>query len=221
MAVYRIFTFNRLMTESERALWRTDSHPDYYRGPICQLLDDGRRYQHWEASHSLLMRHVADAARPLPQALALRATAVRLVHRRGLFDYARAHQVRGVVRERLFAAFYGAVDYRAAVLREHRQYVLAASSGYCSEVLVGSMEDTHSLRLIERYERMYRDYFEVYGRFISAEATGDHELAMALKSIMLKQRAAVDGLRGAMLAPVRERIRPQPPGALFTRERFF
>ena len=203
MSALRQFTFRGLMTESERALWRTDSLPDYYRSPVCQLLDDGRHYRLWEVSHARLMQQVAHGAQPVGQALALRATCLSLIHRRGLLDYLRNHGVRGKVRERMFEAFYGPIDYRAAVLTEHRQFVLAASSGYCSDVLVDSIHDGDGARLIEHYARLYRDYFEVFGFFVTAEMSGEPDVAHALKPIMLRRRTDVARLRGTILAPPR------------------
>ena len=199
MTALRPLTFRGLMTESERALWRTDALPDYYRDPVCQLLDDGRRYHYWETSHARLMRDIAHAARPVGQVLALRATSLRLIHRRGLFDYLRAHEVGAAVRARLFQVFYGPVDFHEAVLKEHRHYLLAASSGYCTEVLVAAVQDSDGLRLIERYEGMYRDYFEVFGHFITAELTDESAIACALRPIMLRRRTDVERLRGDIL----------------------
>ncbi len=200
----RPLTFRGLMTESERALWRTDSLPDYYRSPVCQLLDDGRHYHVWEASHARLMQQVVHAAQPVRQALALRATSLRLIHRRGLFDYLGTHVVRGTVRERLFEVFYGPVDFRAALLTEHRHFVRAASSAYCADVLGASIDDGEGARLIERYALLYRIYFEAFGLFVTAELTDDLDLAGVLKPIMLRRRTDVDRLRVDILTPRRQ-----------------
>jgi len=205
MAHLRSLTFARLMDVSERALWRTDSLPDYYRVPICQVLDDGTRYRRWEVSHARLMQQAARARQLLEQSMALRATAIRMIHRRGLFDYLRAHDVRGAARERLFEVFYGPMDFSGAVLCEHRQFLLAASSGYCSEVLVDALHDSQGARMIDHYEDMYRNYFEAFGRFITAEVTGDRELVSVLRPLMLSQRASTDRLRAQILTSTRER----------------
>ncbi|HZF16613.1 MAG TPA: hypothetical protein VE046_11780 [Steroidobacteraceae bacterium] len=199
MARLQSLTFKRLMDESEQALWRADCLPDYYRLPIRQVLDDCVRYRSWEVSHARLMRQAAHAAQPIGQAFALRETTVHMIHRRGLFDYLRTHDVRGAARERLFEVFYGPMDFRAAVLCEHRQYLLAASSGYCGEVLVDSIHDSRGLGMLDRYEEVYRDYFEVFGRFVTAEVTGEHDLVAVLRPAMLKQRAATDRLRAQIL----------------------
>jgi hypothetical protein len=121
MARLQSLTFKRLMDESERALWRADRLPDCYRLPIRQVLYDCARYHCWEVNHARLMRHAARAQQPIGQAFSLRETTMRMIHRRGLFDYLRTHDVRGAARERLFEVFYGPMDFHAAVLCEHRQ----------------------------------------------------------------------------------------------------
>jgi hypothetical protein len=193
------------MDESERALWQADSLPEYYRVPIRQVLNDCTRYHCWEVSHARLMHHAARAERPVGQAFSLRETTVRMIHRRGLFDYLRSHVVRGAARERLFEVFYGPMDFRGAVIAEHRQYLFAASSGYCGEVLVGSIHDSHGARMLERYEDLYRDYFEVFGRFVTAEVTGDRELISILRPEMLRQRSITNRLRAQILASAHHR----------------
>jgi hypothetical protein len=204
MARLQSLTFKRLMDESEQALWRADCLPDYYRLPIRQVLDDCSRYRSWEMAHARLMRQAARASEPLDQAFSLRETTVHMIHRRGLFDYLRTHDVRGVARARLFEVFYGPMDFRGAVLCEHRQYLLAASSGYCGEVLVDAIHDRHGLAMLDRYEELYRDYFEVFGRFVTAEVTGEHDLVSVLRPAMLKQRVATDRLRARILAQSQE-----------------
>jgi hypothetical protein len=196
------------MDESEQALWRADYLPDYYRVPICQVLYDCSSYHSWEVSHARLMRQVAGAGEPLGQAFSLRQTTLRMIHRRGLFDYLRTHHVRGRARERLIEIFYGPMDFRAAVLCEHRHYVMAASSGYCGEVLVDSIHDRHGLSLLERYEELYGDYFEVFARFVTSEVTGDRDLVSVLRPAMLRQRMLADRLRVQILSKVHERESP-------------
>lgn len=205
MAHLRSLTFARLMDVSEHALWQVDALPEHYRAPIRQVLDDCLRYQSWEVNHARLMHEAAHAPQPLGQTMALRKTAIRMIHRRGLFGYLRANDVRGAPRKRLFEAFYGPMDFSGAVLREHRQYLLAASSGYCSEVLVDSVHDSQGARLIERYEDMYREYFETFCRFIAAEVADDRVLLSVLRPLMLSQRASTDRLRGQILSSTRER----------------
>jgi hypothetical protein len=188
------------MTQSERALWRTDSQPEYYRSPVGQLLDDGEQYRVWENKHSLLMRHVADCVRTTQQTLALRKVAVKMIHRRGLIDYIKLFSVRGRTRENLFQAFYGPMDFREAVILEHRQYILAASSGYCVEVLVDAVKDPNGFQMLERYQQLYRDYYGIYAQFLRAEQDDDRELMAAMRPTMLEYRAYLDRLRATILS---------------------
>ena len=193
-------TFVRLMDVSERSMWRTDAQPDYYRAPVFHVLDDGPSYQRWETTHARLMRPVADARRYAEQTVVLRRVALRLIHRRAFIDYLRTAAVRGALLERLFAVFYGPTDFRQAVIREHAQYMLAAASGYCIEVLVDSVEDTDGCRMLERYQVLYQEYFGLFGRFIAAELTGDVEIAAAVQPAMLAQRARAERLRQAIVS---------------------
>ena len=209
-------TFVQLMTESERALWRTESHPEYYRVAVSRLLEDGRQYQMWESSHARRMREVAGCSRTVHQAMALRHMAVRLIHRRGLVDYLRGQHIVGSHREQLFRMFYGCTDYREAVITEHRQYVVAASSGYCAEVLVDAVHDANGFKLLERYQNLYTQYFQIFSQYSRAEFAGDVELAAALRPTMLEHRSYANLVRRQILVepPVRARLRftplPQP-----------
>jgi hypothetical protein len=205
-------TFVQLMRASEKALWTTESQPDYYRVPVSRLLDDGRQYTLWETSHARRMREVADCPRQAQQAMALRQMAVRLVHRRGLVDYLRNHQITGGHREQLFQMFYGRTDYREAVITEHRQYVMAASSGYCAEVLVDAVHDANGFKLLERYQSLYTQYFQIFSQYSRAEYAGDEELAGALRPTMLEHRSYANLVRRQILVepPTKARLRFSP-----------
>jgi hypothetical protein len=193
-------TFTELMTQSERALWRTDSQPEYYRSPVGHLLDDGAQYRVWENKHSMLMRNVADCGRTTRQLLELRKVAVKMIHRRGLIDYIRMFSVRGQTRENLFHAFYGPMDFSEAVILEHRQYILAASSGYCVEVLVDAAQDPNGFQMLERYQLLYREYYGIYAQFLRAEQDNDPELVAAMRPTMLEYRTYLDRLRATVLS---------------------
>jgi hypothetical protein len=203
-------TFVQLMIESERALWKTDSQPDYYRVPVSRLLDDGRQYRLWEATFSRRMRDIAGCPRRIDQAMELRNLAVQLIHRRGLVDYLRGSNIVGDHRRQLFDMFYGHMDYREALIIEHRQYVIAASSGYCAEVLLDAFDDASGFHMIERYQSLYAQYFQIFSQYSRAEFIGDAELAGALKPAMLEHRSYANlARRQILVAPtVRERFKP-------------
>ncbi len=200
-------TFVQLMTQSEHALWKTDAQPEYYRVPVARLLDNGSQYRVWEALHSSQMRYIAGCGRRLKQAIALRKMAVQLIHRRGLFDYLRNFKVNGEFRQQLFKQFYGPVDFRAAVITEHRRYVLAASSGFCAEVLTDAVDDSAGRLLLDRYHTLYQQYFEIYSHYCRAEYFGDVEFAAAMKPAMLEQRAEANRLRRQLLLQPRRTLR--------------
>jgi hypothetical protein len=199
MARTHPITFVQLMFDSERALWKTDTHPEYYRGPLANLLDDGAQYGKWEAYHARHMREVADCARQSQQAVALRKIAIQCVHRRGLIDHLRVSQIVGDERKRLFEVFYGPTDHHKAVITEHRQYILAASTGYCAEVLVNSISDFNGARLLDRYQRLYAQYFQIFAQYMQADYRGDEELAGALRPTMLEYRAFANRSRRQIL----------------------
>ena len=202
-------TYVQLMTESERALWKTDSQPDYYRIPVSRLLDDGRQYRLWEATHSRQMRSIAACPRQIDQAMELRKLAVQLIHRRGMVDYLRGFNIVGEHRQQLFNIFYGRTDYREAVITEHRQYVMAASSGYCAEVLVDAVHDANGFKLLERYHSLYAQYFQIFSQYSRAEFIGEAELAGALKPTMLEHRAYANLVRRQILVVPPARSRPK------------
>ena len=202
-------TYVQLMTESERALWKTDSQPEYYKIPVSRLLDDGRQYSLWEATHSRQMRGIADCSRQSDQAMELRRFALQLLHRRGMVDYLRSFNIVGDHRQQIFNMFYGRKDYHEAVIAEHRQYVVAASSGYCAEMLVDAVNDANGFRLIERYKSLYAQYFQIFSQYGRAEFTGEVELAGALKPAMLELRSYANLLRRQILVdpPAKARVR--------------
>jgi len=62
------------------------------------------------------------------QVMALRSTALSLLHRKAIFDYLRYREITGRKRHRFFTVFYGSRDYVNAVLAEHGNYVRCSSS---------------------------------------------------------------------------------------------
>lgn len=209
-------TFMQLMTTSEHALWCTDAHSDYYRAPIARLLDDGCQYQRWEASHARQMREVARYDGAVRQAMELRRIALSMIHRRGLVDYLRGWKVTGERRAQLLRMFYGCIDHREAVITEHRQFIMAASSGLCAEALVDAVNDANGFKLLERYQQLYAQYFQVFCQHSHAELAGETELAAALKPGMLEQRSYANLVRRQILVqpPVRARLRFVPLSAI-------
>jgi hypothetical protein len=194
------------MTESVRTLWKTDSQPHYYRAPIARLLDDGSQYTLWESYHGRQMREVADCPRQAQQAIALRKVAVNCIHRRGLLDYLRVSHMDGDSRRKLLEVFYGPVDYHDSLSMEHRQYVLAAASGYCAEGLINTINDSGGVTLLERYQHLYAQYFEIFSQYMQADYLGAEELAGALRPTMLEYRSYANRVRRQILVQPRMRL---------------
>jgi len=151
-----------MMNESEYALHNaSDSSSLGNLRVIDTVLQDGRLYRAWELQHADLLLPVAEYSNKKRQIVALRNAEVQLIHRRALFGYLRSNGVRGDERRQLFRIFHQTLDYRSAVLAEHRQYMLAVSSHISTDHLIGIMNDPRSKSLPRQYEELYRRYFEM------------------------------------------------------------
>jgi hypothetical protein len=150
------------MNESEYALQNaSDSSSPRVSRIVNTLLQDGRIYKMWESRHADLLLLVAEHGDKKHQIKALRDAEVRLVHRRALFRYLRANEVRGDRRRQLFRIFHRTLDYNDAILTEHRQYMLAVSSRISADHLIDVMNDPKSKSLPSKYEELYARYFEM------------------------------------------------------------
>jgi hypothetical protein len=117
----------------------------------------------WELEHSGLMRPVADFVALRNQALALRRTALRLIHAKALFEYLKKHIVRGPARAQIIAHFHPTQNYEHAVIAEHTVYVQKAASFLCASHLgTEHVRDAAFLDPMQHYEELYEEYFELY-----------------------------------------------------------
>jgi hypothetical protein len=117
----------------------------------------------WELEHAGLMRPVADLAALRNQALALRRTALRLIHAKALFEYLKKHKVRGPARAQVIAHFRPTQIYEHAVVAEHTVYVQKAASFLCASHLgTDHVHDAAFLDPMQHYEELFEEYFEVY-----------------------------------------------------------
>lgn len=171
-----------LMDESEQALSdAVQSAPTLESRIAKQVLADHKTYRLWESRHADLVRPVAEQSRRGPQVLALRSIEARLLHRRALIEHIRERQIFGAVRDKLFHVFYGPKDPIDAIITEHRQYVLAVSSRISADHLINVMHDPVSIHLLEVYESIYREYFELYCFMVTTE---DAAIADAVGPVM-------------------------------------
>jgi hypothetical protein len=191
----------KLMDESEYALRNAAVSASQ---PVVRIvnaiLHDHRAYGLWESRHADLLLPIAAQSDKTYQILALRSAEVHLVHRRALFAYLQEKELRGERRRLLFRIFHSTLDYHAAVLAEHRQYMLAVSSHVSADHLVDVMHDPKSKRLLRQYEDLYARYFDMK---CYVAGTGDSNCIELVRSGMGDARQ--------QLRRVRQRIASEPP----------
>lgn len=182
----------RLMQESEARIEMTagsDAPTD--RLVAMRLLGCPMEFSRWEAHHDQLMRPVSAPRRLTQQIIALRATAIALVHRKALFEYLRVRRLTEAKRSRLFGIFHGCRDYVHALLAEHGNYVRCSSSYLCAQHLAEHlMRDPALDAPLRLYEEWYRDYFQAYCDLELAETEEEKAACLAQECLqkLLKHR---------------------------------
>jgi hypothetical protein len=191
----------RLMEESE---WRVEIAAGS-RSPDEQLvqrvLETPGSYRRWASEHGWLMRSVSERKRVEEQVVALRATALNLVHRKGLFEYLRVRRVTGAKRHRLFKLFYGYRDYTNALLAEHGNYVRCSSSYLCAQYLADHlMHDEALAEPLALYEERFSEYFRAFCDGELAETEQERALAEPLDVLRPLLKFQLTEARQAILA---------------------
>ncbi len=193
MLKYSSRRHRRLMSESEYALQdASDSSSPRISRIVSTILHDNQTYKMWESRHADLMLPVAEHSDRKHQVFALRDAKIRLVHRRALFRYVQATEVRGEERRHLFRILHSSLDYSDAVLREHRQYMLAVSSRVSADHLIDVMNDPRSKSLSYDYEKLYTRYFEMQCYVMGM---GDSNCIPLVRSVMADIRDQLRELR--------------------------
>jgi hypothetical protein len=170
MLQYQSRRHRRLMDESEQALVDASQSESSHESRISgQILADIKIHSLWEARHARMLLPVAEHRKKAQQIIQLRMLSTTLLHGRAFIEYIRDHEIRGDERERLFACHYSLTDYQNAVLAAHRHYMLSVSSKLSTDHLIDLMYDPTSHRLLQQYEKLYRQYFEL----ASVMATSD------------------------------------------------
>ncbi len=183
----------KLMGESEYALQgASDSSSPRISRIVNTILQDNQKYKMWESRHADLLLPVAEYSDRKHQVFALRDAKIRLVHRRALFRYLQANEVRGEQRRQLFRILHSTLDYPDAVLREHRQYMLAVSSRVSADHLIDVMNDPKSKSLSRDYEKLYTRYFEMQCYVMGM---GDSNCIALVRSVMEDVRDQLRRLR--------------------------
>ena len=152
----------KLMDASEYALHNAVESDEPRESRIATtIIDDHQKYREWELRHANLLVPVAEQKAEKYQILALRKANVNLVHRRALFTYLQTHPLNRRVRAQLFRLFHSTMDLNEAILVEHRQYMLAFSSGLSTDHITDVMHDERSSFLVDQYEKTFARYFEM------------------------------------------------------------
>lgn len=157
----------------------------------ARVLNHPVEFTRWEAHHDRLLRPVSSAARLSNQMIALRTTALTLVHRKALYQYLRERQVTGAKRRKLFGIFYGCTDYTNAVLAEHANYVRCSSSYLCTQHLAERLMHDPALDApLALYEEWYAEYFRAFCDVELAETEEEKQAILAQEALkpLLKHR---------------------------------
>jgi len=192
--VSRVYTHARLMEASEARVEMAatfDSPADTL--VASHILGHPQAYRRWEAEHDRLMRSVSGQTRLDSQVMALRSTALSLLHRKAIFDYLRYREITGRKRHRFFTVFYGSRDYVNAVLAEHGNYVRCSSSYLCTQYLAEHLMEDYALEEpLQIYEQWYAEYFRAYCDGALAESEEEKltaALMEELKPLLVHQLA--------------------------------
>lgn len=192
----------RLMEESESRVEMTANSLAPADILVAQrILVRPDEFTRWEAHHDYLMRAVSSHGQLPRQMVALRATALSLVHRRALFEYLRQRQIAGAKRKKLLAVFYGCADYTNAVLIEHGNYVRSSSSYLCTQHLAEHlMHDPALDEPLALYEEWYAEYFHAFCDVELAETEEEKQACIAQESLKPLLKYRVTEARKAILA---------------------
>ena len=190
------------MRESE---WRIEmaagSSAPADRLVTMRLLQCPVEFSRWEAHHDQLMRPVSAPRRLTQQVVALRATALALVHRKALFEYLRVSRPAEAQRRKLFRVFHRCRDYGHAVLAEHGNYVRCSSSYLCTQHIAEHLMHDPALDApLRLYEEWYRDYFQAYCDLELAETAEEKAACVAQECLQPLLKHRVTEARRAILA---------------------
>jgi hypothetical protein len=166
-----------------------------------RLLECPAEFNRWEAHHDQLMRPVSAPGRLTQQVVALRATAIALVHRKALFEYLRARRPAEAKRRKLFTIFHRCRDYGHALLAEHGNFVRCSSSYLCTQYLAEHLMHDPALDApLRLYEEWYRDYFQAYCDLELAETPDEKAACLAQECLQTFLKHRVTKARRAILA---------------------
>jgi hypothetical protein len=188
------------MHESETCLAEAARSGDERSQLVARrILSNVHLWSQWELEHTTLVRSVARHTRPQAQTTALRSGALGLIHRKALFEYLRAAQLREPDRRRVIKYFRGTLHYTDAIVSEHGQYLRSAGSHLCVHHLgVTVLLDGVFQGPVERYEALYTEYFKEFCETLIAGANA--QAAADKKSILPLLKHQVSTLHAQILA---------------------
>jgi hypothetical protein len=160
----RGFHLDRFMSASHSYIARTARDDSNDQSIVAmRLMQHPATYAEWEAGHSRLMQMVCQPPRLRAQIVRMRATTLRLIHRRAVFEYLRDRRITGAQRHRYIEMFYGPRDYATSLIIEHGHYTRTAVSASCSRYIGTSVlrDPTFDAPLAE-YEQWYGEYFRLF-----------------------------------------------------------
>jgi hypothetical protein len=151
------------MRESESSVYEHAESGTGDSHTACQqLVSKENRYSLWVSRHDREMVAIARAKRRERQITRLRGLAVGQIHRAALVRHLRANEITGKDRNLLLQEFFGPRDPDCAVLTEHRNYILAASSQVCALDLLDLTGDRYGIKLVNRYQDEFGLFFAMY-----------------------------------------------------------
>jgi hypothetical protein len=155
------------------------------------------------------MRYVSEQRRTPGQVVALRSTALALIHRKAVFEYLRDRELTGGRRHRLIAFFHGFHDYAASVIAEHGNYLRSASSYLCSHHLAERlMLDSAFAEPLLLYEERYREYFRVFCDVALADSDEEKRVADPLRALQPLLKLQLAEARHEILMMPHRPVRP-------------
>ena len=158
-----------------------------------RLLAHPEIYRRWESEHFQLMRRVSEHRYLNRQVVALRSTALALMHRKAVFEYLQERQLTRQQRHKLMSMFHTLKDYAASLIAEHGNYVRGASSYWCSHHLARRlMKDSAFAEPLLLYQERYTDFFRVHCDVELAETESEKQAVepMRLLQPLLKKQLA-------------------------------
>ena len=173
----------RLMEESELCIAESAKSGSPAQMLVAsRLLAHPETYRRWESEHFQLMRRVSEHRYLDRQVVALRSTALTLLHRKAVFEYLQERQLTRQQRHKLMAMFHSLKDYAASLIAEHGNYVRGASSYWCSHHLARRlMKDSAFAEPLLLYQERYTDFFRVHCDVELAESASEKQAVASMR----------------------------------------